>query len=607
MPTEPARSNARRINKCVVQPLMWLALLLAGCGRDPAGPPAPGEAPVLVARIGADRNGVLRDVTGLDVDGAGQVYAFDRGDVQLFSATGQALRRFALVDSSGGTPQGGGVRLAPDGTLWTLAGGYGITAFSTEGAFVRRVGCRECGSVLDYAGSSGFDLDAAGNLYALDVQHARVLRFDPAGRPRGMLGSRTADPGGFLQPRDFAVDPSGVVYVSDRATGRITRFGADGAFLGTFVYRAETYAPRAQLGVLPDGDLLLAVSPPVLEVWSPTGEHRRDIRLDMPVGQSGGLDLERVGADGRLYFTDDSGQVLRFDADGGGRTTFGRVYGTGARDLVSIVALAARAGHLDVITEAGTRVRSFDRLGNPGGAWRLTRDGVHFADLAIDAGGQTWVALSGSNEIARLDPEGVITPIFKVSAPPGLADYSIDLSELELDGSGGFIVRTGYGGSLLIQRLSPGGALVAWRRAELPDGRGHLNGVMTLASGGAGELWALTDATPQLVLFNDALDPVLSLTLPGTNPLLDLYATNLAVEPGGELLLVSPNAAPNITRVDRTGRRLDAWTLGEGIAHDYYWPGALALDERGRIYLANEHDGTIDVYAAPERAAGGAR
>lgn len=396
-----------------------------------------------------------------------------------------------------------------------------------------------------------------------------------------------------------------MVYVSDRATGRITRFGADGAFLGTFVYRAETYAPRAQLGVLPDGDLLLAVSPPVLEVLVAHGRAPARHPARHAISFSGGLDLERVGADRQLYFTDGD-EILRFDADGGGRTTFGRVYGAGARDLVSIVALAARAGHLERDHRGGHAGTEFDRLGNPGGAWRLTRDGVHFADLAIDAGGQTWVALSGSTGCRAPRPGG-----------SDHADLQGERAARAYDchrrvGAGAGRERRVHRAHRL-RRLAPdpaalaGGALVAWRRAELPDGRGHLNGVMTLASGGAGELSGPDRRYAQLVLFNDALDPVLSLTLPGPTR---CSTCTPRISPSSRAASCSSSRRAgrrtSCACVDRTGRRLESWTLGEGIAHDYYWPGPLALDERGRL-LSNEQEGTIDVYAAPERAAGGAR
>ncbi len=123
---------------------------------------------------------------------------------------------------------------APDGTLVKSFGG---------GIFMR---------------PHGMDVDAEGNVWVTDVRSPRpeeleahpgdahkgnqVVKFSPDGDVLMVLGTpgEAGDPvdGKLDQPNDVVIAPNGDIYVSEghgpNGPGRVSRFSADGTFLGSF-------------------------------------------------------------------------------------------------------------------------------------------------------------------------------------------------------------------------------------------------------------------------------------------------------------------------------------------------------------------------------------
>lgn len=605
MPTErwPARASAAPARAAGL--LLALALGLSGCGHDPARPPAPLAAPQFVQRIGGDRNGSIGGVQGIDVDAQGRVYVFDGEAVQVFDAAGQPLRRFALVDSTGEPWRSGGLRLGADGTFISGGIGVGLVVFSPEGAFLRRIACVACAETHSYSADSGFERDDAGNIAVLDMEHDRVLRLDAAGHDRGTLGSRTSDPGGFLYPRDITMSGEGFLYVADVALDRITRFAPDGTLAGTFSYGPAQYNDGFGLGVRPDGNLLIARALPQVDIRTPTGALVSSFRLGIPVGRAGGMALLRVGRDGRIYCADAYGQLLRFEADGTGLLQLGRLYGAGAGDLKEMSALAVGPGDVYVVTEGGTRVRRFDRGGVPRDAWRLTQDGRFFSDVTVDVRGQAWVALGDAGQVARLDPAGVITPVFEIPVPPGMASpYGYRFWQLTAEAGGGFLLSSGYGGGRdYLARVSAQGALLAWRRMSAPTDRGEEESLGPVAVAGEGRYWILPFYSSRVLLLNDVLEVIAARPLPDPEGNGPLSPEDLAVDPVGGVTLSLPYGRFSLAQLDADGRWLAAWTLDED-SHRHGWPTMLAYDDAGRLYLPDRQAGVIDVYAMPTGVAG---
>jgi NHL repeat/WD40-like Beta Propeller Repeat len=177
--------------------------------------------------------------------------------VVIFKGTLAGADVAQLAASSGTTPLSGGspstgleVRTRADGT----AGGTGLESCTTES------GCKagvEGDGVGEFRGPSHVKVDSDGNLYVGDYQHARVQKFDSAGRFQLMFGggvnqttgadtctrqdieidhdicgggSEGGGPGEFIKNAPIALGADGTVFIGDK--GRIEEFDSDGNFKG---------------------------------------------------------------------------------------------------------------------------------------------------------------------------------------------------------------------------------------------------------------------------------------------------------------------------------------------------------------------------------------
>jgi DNA-binding beta-propeller fold protein YncE len=126
-------------------------------------------------------------------------------------------------------------------------------------------------------------VDGDGNLYAVDLQNAQIVKYDGEGKRLLAWGERGSEAGqfAFLPPPDgppmdggfVTVDEAGNVYVSDSYNNRVQKFDAEGAFLAT---------------------------------WSTAGAE------DAPLNVPGPISIDALG---RLYVADLSG-VQKYDLDG---------------------------------------------------------------------------------------------------------------------------------------------------------------------------------------------------------------------------------------------------------------------------------------------------
>ncbi|MSP92469.1 MAG: hypothetical protein EXR79_11830 [Myxococcales bacterium] len=116
-------------------------------------------------------------------------------------------------------------KVAPDGTVTTLAGSPWGGAGSTDGV----------GTAARFNGPSGLALDAAGNLIVADRLNHRIRRVAPDGTVTTVVGSSAGMSDGpaalakLNQPSSVAVESSGAIVVADRLNYRIRRIALDGS------------------------------------------------------------------------------------------------------------------------------------------------------------------------------------------------------------------------------------------------------------------------------------------------------------------------------------------------------------------------------------------
>ena len=95
--------------------------------------------------------------------------------------------------------------------------------------------------------------DDAGNLYVLDRQGARVLKYDPDGRHLATYGRKGEGPGELSQPLGLAVGPGDTVWVTDFSNRRLTGYPQDGGEPRAVPYPDEGAIPSPTFAALDDG------------------------------------------------------------------------------------------------------------------------------------------------------------------------------------------------------------------------------------------------------------------------------------------------------------------------------------------------------------------
>ena len=353
-----------------------------------AGDGAPGT------RDGAARQARFHDPFGVAVDRAGNVYLTDAGE-------GNRVRK-----------------LAPDGTVTTLAGGREGYA---DGA----------GAAASFNSPSGLAADEEGNLYVADTGNNRIRKITPDGSVTTLAGDGTAGfrdgpahEAQFDAPLGLALDGQGNVYVADTYNDRIRLITTDGqvktlAGTGRPGYK-DGPAAEAQLdtpcavAVNQRGEVFIAdTGNDAVRRLTPAGEV---VTLyARPPGQEGVPD-KPVGLalthDGFLYVTEyERGRVLQLTPDGRSHVIAGTGSGfadgpaQGAARFNHPAGLAAdRRGALYVADGANYLVRKVVA------AWTARAGETHAAG-AVQQSGDVLPRLSpdalGINSLPwPLDPQG---------------------------------------------------------------------------------------------------------------------------------------------------------------------------------------------------------
>jgi tripartite motif-containing protein 71 len=177
--------------------------------------------------------GQLLSPLGLGTSRKGEVYVVDKGNNRLvmFDAKGK-YRRSIPLQEEGDDVVPVDVAVGPKGKelFVTANNSHKVLVFSTKGELLRAWGGEgEDDGQFRYPAT--IDIDAAGNVYVVDVLNARVQKFDSAGTHLLTIGELGGKTGTFFRPKGVAVDDAGKVYVSDSFLGVIQVFGAAGEFL----------------------------------------------------------------------------------------------------------------------------------------------------------------------------------------------------------------------------------------------------------------------------------------------------------------------------------------------------------------------------------------
>lgn len=280
--------------------------------RQLKGSPPSSKARVVVEFPPLPAGMDLGAVSGVEIDGKGNILVFHRGKdpILVFSAKGEFLRSFG----DGWYDSTHFLRCDRDGNIWTTDNkNHTVVKLDPAGKVLRVFGERNVAG--EDAGHFDRPADIAfaenGDFFIADgYGNSRVAKFDRSGNFLLSWGEKGKGDGEFDLPHAIRIDSKGLVYVGDRENDRIQVFDQDGKYLRQF----GGFAP---FGLHIDGNDILYVADgranqvlrmtlegKILEQWGKRGSGPGEFKL--PHGIT-------AAADGTVYVSEVGGRrVQRF-------------------------------------------------------------------------------------------------------------------------------------------------------------------------------------------------------------------------------------------------------------------------------------------------------
>ena len=360
-------------------------------------------------------------------------------------------------DSAGGfyfssSPENRVYRVAADGVL-SLIAGTGTSGFSGDGG--PAVSAR-----LSYPGN--LVVDGGGNLYIADWGNDRIRKVNTDGIISTIAGNGKegfegdggpATSASLNGPRGVAVDPAGNVYIADRGNSRIRKVDTVGLI--------STIAGNGTSGFSGDGGLATAAS---FDAWSlavdvsgnlyitdPRNHRVRKVNTAGIISTVAGDGGDIFGGDGgpatatsvvpvdisvdpggNLYLADASYRVRKVNGDGiittiacNGTSGFTGDGGPATAASCAPYRVARdSAGNLYVADGSSRRIRKVSAAGiittvAGRGTGQSSGDGgpatlaelIQPLSVAVDPGGNVYIADGGSNRILKVNTTGIISTI----------------------------------------------------------------------------------------------------------------------------------------------------------------------------------------------------
>jgi DNA-binding beta-propeller fold protein YncE len=389
------------------------------------------------------------------------------GSTLYVSDTGNdRIQRFALDGSRGTEIVAPGTLANPRGIAvrgYRLAVAddqhHRVVIFDTGGHQLRAVGAGPGTGPGQLNFPYGVAFDSPGRLFVADDLNHRVVRYStaPAYPYKARWGSYGTAPGQLAYPRGLAVDAQGLVYVANTGDDRIDVFDRGGQLLRSFGssgrapgqfdsplgvtsdasgIRAVTDAINGRIQLLnPDGSLAAVwgspnpgptiLPNPTAAAFDPAGnlyvlDRRRativvfDRATGVPVRMIGSrgegpgqlLDPVAIAADagGNISVADAGNErVARFSNAG---DWLGATPAAGGLRGIAV----APDGSRTYVSSADNRITVYDPTGNQlaqlGGTGSAPGKLNAPAQLALDAGGNLWVADRGNNRVQEFGADG---------------------------------------------------------------------------------------------------------------------------------------------------------------------------------------------------------
>ncbi len=265
----------------------------------------------------------LSTPVGVAVDTEGSIYIVDTGNsrVQKFDRTGRFL------------------------TMW---GTYG------DGAGQFYIVRQDEGRVA---------VDAADNVYVLDVDNHRIQKFDSNGKFLLMWGSAGTGDGQFTELSDIAIDSQNNVYVVDFQNSNAQKFDSNGRFLlrwGATGYLDGLFTDPASVAVDSQGNILVVELSGRLQKFDRNGKFLS--RTNLPMVNKLFMTPYNIALDGQdnLYVADNSNdRIVKFDRNTNLLATWGGS-GEGEGQFYALQDIAVdKAGNVYVTDSSNNCMQEF--------------------------------------------------------------------------------------------------------------------------------------------------------------------------------------------------------------------------------------------------------
>lgn len=613
-------NNARFLNPTGVAVDATGNIYVADGGDHTVRKVTPGGSVTTLA--GSSGQGGSSDGTGPDarfvypfalaVDAVGNVYVTDIGNHNIRKITaGGVVTTLAGTAGVAGSVDGVGTAAQfsyPQGIAVDVAGN--VFVGDTDNSTIRRIATN--GSVTTFAGVArqtgiadgtgdsarfnypfGLAADVVGNIYVADHGNSAVRKITSGGTVSTLAGgaglSGSADgPGSvarFDHPSAVAVDAAGNVYVIDTSNQTVRKISVNGSvstLAGTPGQggRADGAGAAARF-FYPSG--IAATSAGTVYI-ADTGNHT--LRVVTPAGGVGTL----AGAIGLSGLADGFGGEALFAYPGG-------IAFDGAGNLYiadhnnHTIRKMSPSGQVTTLAGAATIPGSADGVG---GSARFNGP----AGVAVDSGGNVYVADAGNSTIRKITASGIVTTFAGVAGVAGSSDgpggsarfnapqgIAIDLANnVYVADTNNNTIRKITSAGLVTTLAGTAGV------AGSTDNLARFNGPYAVAVDNAGNVYVadLFNATIRKVSPTGAVSTLAGLAL--QTGMTDGFGAaarfnqpyGVAVDGGGNVF-VADTYNRSVRRITAAGQV----TTLNGPNSRFYYPQAVAVDGAGNLYVAD--------------------
>lgn len=346
-------------------------------------------------------------------------------------------------------------KIAPSGLVSTLAG--------TAGSYGYQDGT---GAAARFKSPEGLAVDLAGNVFVADSFSYTIRKVTPSGVVTTVAGTAnvprnatTGEAEGYLYfPHGVAVDANGTLYVADTSHNMIRRQTLSGGLLGRLAGSAGVLGLKDERNILADVNPTdawfnyptgIALTSGISVVYVADRDNGRVRRVSLINGegvqtligtfsQPSGVATD---SNGSAYVTNNYHHTIDVISDSG-VSTFAGSGSTGAMDGVGTAASFANPygiaidgnnilyvsdvsnGTIRKVTSTGvvsTLAGTADVLGSSDGAGAAAQFD-HPRGVAVDTGGNVYVADTQNSTIRKISPAGVVTTMAGLASTTGSTD-----------------------------------------------------------------------------------------------------------------------------------------------------------------------------------------